>query len=76
MSGTNTQARWLGQVPTLCETCDSPITKKFYDAGTQTGPWACMCPSCFAFGPGRGKLGTGVGQEYTKKGEHWVKTGG
>ena len=70
------QARWLSPVPGFCETCDGPIKDKFYDAKTNMGPWACMCPTCFTLGPGYSKLGTGLGQEYTFDGKHWIKTGG
>lgn len=68
--------RWLSPVPGFCETCDTPLKKVFYDAKTNMGPWACMCPTCFTLGPGYGKLGTGLGQEYTFDGKHWIKTGG
>lgn len=62
---------WLSPVPGFCETCDGPIHDKFYDAST------CMCPSCFTLGPGFGKLGQGLGQEYTKQPDgKWLKTGG
>lgn len=73
---------WMSRAPYFCETCDSPIHKKFYDAATRRpdgrlGPWACMCPTCFTLGPGFGKLGTGLGQEYTKQADgKWLKTGG
>ena len=68
--------RWLSPIPGFCETCDGPIKTVFYDAATAMGPWACMCKSCFEFGPGLGKLGQGLGQEYTQHGDDWVKTGG
>lgn len=67
---------WAGTPPKECDTCDTPITTKFYDAKTFVGIWACMCPSCFNLGPGLGKLGTGFGQEYSKKNGQFVKTGG
>lgn len=69
-------ARWLSPVPGFCETCYGPIKDKFYDAKTNIGPWAIMCPSCFNLGPGIGKLGTGLGQKYEFDGKHWIKTGG
>ena len=70
-------ARWLSPAPGVCETCDGPIKKVFYDAKTKEGPWACMCKTCFTLGPGLNKLGTGLGQEYTEnKFGHWIKTGG
>jgi hypothetical protein len=64
---------WLGQVPKSCEICGKPIKKVFYDARTRRGPWALMCEKCFTTGPGTGKLGIGLGQEYAQDGEHWVK---
>lgn len=71
---------WLSAVPEKCETCEGEIKNKFYDAATKQGPWACMCPACFNFGPGLGKLGLGKGQEYTKTVENdkivYKKTGG
>jgi hypothetical protein len=69
---------WLSDVPGFCETCDSPIIKKFYDAKTEMGPWAIMCPTCQTLGPGLNLLGTGRGQEYTYKPStgKWMKTGG
>lgn len=74
------KVRWIGPIPTTCETCYNKLTNKFYDAKTTMGPWACMCPTCFNLGPGIGKLGQGFGQEYTKKKEGdnviWEKTGG
>jgi hypothetical protein len=57
---------WASAVPTHCETCGTFILNQFYDAKTQQGSWACMCPLCFKAGPGIGKLGTGLGQEYTR----------
>lgn len=67
---------WAGSVP-ACDTCDTPIVDKFYDAKTEMGPWANMCPSCFTLGPGLGRLGTGLGQEYTKQPDgRFGKTGG
>ncbi len=77
-----TTVYWLSPVPGFCETCNSPIRDKFYDAPTRNaqgrpGPWACMCPSCFTLGSGFRKLGSGYGQEYTKQPDgKWLKTGG
>lgn len=72
---------WMSGVPERCETCDTPIGNVFYDAKTEMGPWACMCPSCQTLGPGLGKVGQGIGQEFTKsKGpdgkERYYKTAG
>lgn len=68
---------WMGQVPEKCDTCGTPIDGKFYDAATKMGAWACMCPSCHALGPGRGLLGPGKGQEYTRRADgKYEKTAG
>ena len=67
---------WMGPIPAACDTCDMEITNKFYDAKTSEGPWANMCPTCFNFGPGLGRLGTGLGQEYTQQANKFKKTGG
>ena len=68
--------KWLSPPPTRCETCDSPIHDKFYDAKTKHGPWACMCRTCHVLGPGINRLGQGYGQEYTHIAGEWVKTAG
>jgi len=71
------EVKWLGSAPDKCDTCDTPIGNIFYDAKTEFGPWACMCPSCFTLGPGLGKLGTGFGQKFEKKDiQVFIKTGG
>jgi hypothetical protein len=63
--------------PEYCETCDNKIADVFYDAATDTGMWASMCPHCFNFGPGLARLGTGKGQEYTKRTDgKYYKSGG
>lgn len=68
---------WMGQVPEKCDTCDTPIDGKFYDAATKMGAWAYMCPSCHTLGPGLGRLGTGKGQEYTRRADgKYEKTAG
>lgn len=72
-----TEKYWMSEIPAKCDTCDTPIKNKFYDAKTEMGPWANMCPSCFGLGPGIGKLGQGFGQEYTKQSDgKFIKTGG
>lgn len=68
--------QWLSPAPITCEMCGSLIRNVFYDAKTKQGPWACMCPRCHTEGQGVGKLGRGYGQEYTKQGTAWIKTGG
>lgn len=68
---------WLSFPPDNCEICEAEIDALFYDAATVMGPWACMCHSCFALGPGLNKLGTGLGQKYQKQPTgKWLKTGG
>ena len=68
---------WLSPPPEKCDTCDTPITDTFIDGKTTLGPWGCLCPTCFTFGPGIGKLGTGLGQKYEKQADgKWLKTGG
>lgn len=68
---------WMGHAPEKCDTCNTPIDGKFYDAATKMGPWACMCPSCHVLGPGLGMLGLGRGQEYTRRADGtYEKTAG
>lgn len=67
---------WMSTPPSFCDTCNAPIVSKFYDAKTEMGPWACMCPECQVKGPGLNRVGTGKGQEYTLQDGKWVKTGG
>ena len=57
-----------------CDICSKPLKGTHFDAKTRDGPWAYMCPECFAK---HGiALGTGLGQKYEKLGEKWIKTGG
>lgn len=73
----NKQVFWLGPVPTECDTCGGDMTTRFYDAQTDIGPWASMCPSCHHLGPGLGRVGPGKGQEFTKQSDgRWLKTAG
>lgn len=68
---------WLSGVPAKCDTCKTPITNVFYDAKTDMGPWACMCPSCQTLGPGLGQVGLGKGQKYEKQPDgRFLKTEG
>jgi hypothetical protein len=68
---------WLGEAPIDCQTCPEKIDDCFYDAKTDYGPWAFMCPACFHLGPGLSRVGVGLGQEYTKQEDgRWLKTGG
>jgi hypothetical protein len=72
------EVTWLGEVPTKCEFCETPIVRKFYDARIRTSGGiiaGCACSSCHTF-EGIG-LGSGKGQEYTLKADgKWHKTGG
>lgn len=71
------EVTWSTDNPEACDTCTAKITDKFYDARTKQGPWACMCPMCFNFGPGYAKLGSGFGQEYRKQANgKFIKTAG
>lgn len=68
---------WMSPVPDKCDTCNNPITERFFDAKTRMGPWGCLCPTCQVLGPGMNQLGLGKGQEYTKQPNgRWLKTGG
>lgn len=70
----NTQPRyWCGDV-TPCNICNQPAQSVMYDAATRRG-WGWLCPRCFR---GEGcRLGTGVGQQYTKQDDgKYLKTGG
>ena len=69
---------WMSVVPVKCDTCGIGIGHRFYDAATNYNSiWAIMCPSCHHFGPGRGLVGPGRGQEYTKQDDgRFAKTAG
>ena len=51
---------WFGSH--TCDFCHKEITGALYDGKTCFGPWATMCPACWAEN-GVG-LGTGRGQKY------------
>jgi len=77
MVKTKAQIFWSSEVPSNCDTCGTKITDVFYDAKTYGGPCATMCPSCHYLGPGIGKLGLGIGQEYTRQSNgKYLKTAG
>ena len=61
--------------PSKCDICGGEFKNGcIYDAKTCNGPWAYMCMQCFHdYGLG---LGTGLGQEYQKQGDKWIKTEG
>lgn len=59
-----------------CQTCGDAFGDEYYDARTAMGPWACMCRRCFTRGPGLNRLGTGLGQRFTRQGGAWVKAEG
>lgn len=70
-------SEWIGDAPKKCDICGVDIDEVFYDAKTQMGPWAFMCPSCHVLGPGLGKTGTGYGQKYIKTiNNKWLKREG
>lgn len=70
-----TAKQLIGRAPKTCDVCDKAIADVFYDAATKSDPWAYMCPHCFSIA-GRGKLGLGLGQEYTLQEGKWLKTKG
>ena len=66
--------KWVGAAPTECDLCHVKIVDAFVDGVIQHGPWANMCPPCFATrGVG---LGLGRGQSYKRIGDEWVKVEG
>lgn len=71
---------WVGQL-TNCDWCSAPFSvakagDKMYDAKSLMGPWGNFCARCFPTVT-QGKLGTGLGQEYTRQADgKWLKTGG
>jgi hypothetical protein len=74
-----TEKTWAGD-PGPCDFCKAPFMDRFYDAATRQGPWACMCPKCWAEQTDTA-LGTGHGQRYDKRQNpdgtfRWVKTAG
>lgn len=72
----NKPVYWAGPI-SHCDVCRTPFEKVFYDAKTNGGPWACMCPSCQNLGPGLGKTGLGIGQKYELQSDgKWLKTEG
>jgi len=57
------KADWIGARPVECDFCHEIIKDEwFVDGATRFGPWAIMCPECFAKN-GRG-IGPGRGQKY------------
>lgn len=69
---------WTSHAPTNCDLCGEALASVFNDANTGQG-WAIMCSPCMqrrqAYGVS--KLGTGLGQRYTKQPDgQWLKTGG
>lgn len=65
--------KWYGE--TTCNYCGCEIKHELYDADTVDGPWATMCPECFAR-YGKGQLGIGHGQRYVKRPEGFIKVEG
>ena len=65
-------ATWLGSH--TCDFCHKEITDILYDGKTYLGPWATMCPTCWAEN-GIG-LGTGRGQKYEMHDGKFIKVEG
>lgn len=70
---------WCGPVPEK-DDFGCPIKHEvggvFYDAKTDSGPWAIMAPCSWAF-DGYGKLGLGFGQKYEMQQDgRWLKVEG
>ena len=58
--------------PSKCDICGGDFKNDcFYDAKTSQGPWCMQCMHDYGIG-----LGIGLGQEYQKQGNEWVKTEG
>lgn len=68
-------SKWIGEPPSACQICHSPITDEFIDGRTHLGSWAFMCHDCHVImGVG---LGTGRGQLYKKNDKNeWEKIDG
>lgn len=67
---------WCGTKPDKCDVCRADFKGVFYDAKTTRGAWAVLCHNCFHGESGLGRLGVGLGQEYTWVGGEWRCTGG
>ncbi len=53
---------WSGDTPESCDICEGPMSDRFVDGKTSSGPWALMCVLCHArHGVG---LGAGKGHKY------------
>lgn len=60
--------------PKNCDVCGQKLTSVMYDARTHSGPWGCLCPTCYrVHGVG---LGTGKGQKYERQDGKYVKVAG
>lgn len=51
--------------PRICDICSEELNQVMYDAKTLDGPWACLCPSCWATHT-KQELGIGLGQKYLR----------
>ena len=62
--------QWIGTNPPSCDFCrhDENIIDTFYDAATELGPWAVMCPVHYR------AFGLPMGQEYKLTNGVWLKT--
>ena len=65
---------WYGVKPDRCDICTGKIRNSFIDGKSKFGPWAIMCPICFAKA-GIG-LGIGKGAIYKFDGKDFVKMEG
>lgn len=53
-------------MPAVCDFCEAKDAPEYVDGQTKRGPWALMCPLCYAR-HGIGQLGLGLGQRYAKQ---------
>jgi hypothetical protein len=64
--------KWIGK--TKCDNCTKECKKYLYDAKHSRGSWGVFCENCFNM---EGlKLGIGLGQQYEKISEDYIKIGG
>lgn len=72
-----TEKFWLGSPIEKCDLCHRRMDKLacFYDANVPGESWGNICHGCFT--AHRCKLGTGLGQKYSRQPDgKWLKTGG
>lgn len=77
MTAAPEQVYWKGPPPSACDACRRHLEKAFYDMRSLHGPWGNFCPRCAFGGPGIGKVGPGLGQEYEQQPDgRWLKVRG